>query len=285
VAQVRRARPAGPAKTAEPVQGPDEPVVYTPESSDAIAAVREWRDTTGQHSIKARMERLEQDATETVTLAKEDGKSVKVPLAKLSEADRELIAAFAVENSKRLIVKAAQEFLEAPPGTTSAEYEANAKAAAKKFAQQCNGRRNRFEYPITAAGEGRRKGSYQLRLGAPDLKEPDAAQSGVWGYLSELTLPSAKQRAAAVGTSAKLVVTGRLWIDAIETVQDSQPIALTASLKGRPTKGNPLGVSRDWMSWERKTRLPDAKEYGRRAALRILDATIEVLPGTGGANK
>ncbi len=110
VAQVRRARPAGPAKTAEPLQGPDEPVVYTPESSDAIAAVREWRDTTGQHSIKARMERLEQDATDAVTLAKEDGKSVKVPLAKLSEADRELIAAFAMENSKRVIAKAAQEF-------------------------------------------------------------------------------------------------------------------------------------------------------------------------------
>ena len=73
------------------------------------------------------------DGTDTVTFAKEDGKSVKVPLAKLSPADQTLITAFAVENSKRLIVKAAPEFLEAPLGTTSAEFEANAKAAAKKF--------------------------------------------------------------------------------------------------------------------------------------------------------
>jgi hypothetical protein len=287
MAQVRRPRPAPAQKAAEDVQEPDEPIVSVPEPSDPIAAMREWHDTTGQHSIKAKMQSFEQGATETVTLAKEDGKSVKVPLAKLSDADKELITAFAIEDSKRVIAKAAVEFVEAPLGTTSAEFDANAKAAAKKFAQQCNGRRIRLEYPIDGAGEGRRKGSYQLSLGAPDLKQPDSSQSGEWGYLSALTLPSAKKPALAVGPPAKtkLVVTGRAWIDATEVVQGSRPVALTASSSGRSTKGNPLGVSRAWLSWDRKAHTPDGKSCSRQAALRILDATIDMVPDAGGGNK
>ena len=50
--------------------------------------VRKWTDRTGKFAVNARL--LKQDS-ERVVLEKEDGKTVEVPIAKLSEADVKLL--------------------------------------------------------------------------------------------------------------------------------------------------------------------------------------------------
>ena len=51
--------------------------------------MRAWNDITGGFSVRARLKRLEQ---ERVTLIKEDGKEISVPLERLSVQDREYVA-------------------------------------------------------------------------------------------------------------------------------------------------------------------------------------------------
>lgn len=54
----------------------------------APAELRTWQDTTGQFTIKAKLLRA---SAGTVTLRKEDGSTIKVPLEKLSDEDQEYI--------------------------------------------------------------------------------------------------------------------------------------------------------------------------------------------------
>ena len=59
-------------------------------SSSAVAAgARTWTDSTGKHKIKAEFVEL---VDGTVTLLRDSGKQIKLPLAKLSAADRRLVA-------------------------------------------------------------------------------------------------------------------------------------------------------------------------------------------------
>lgn len=57
-------------------------------ASSELAGFRTWTDATGKFSVKAKLVRK---SASTVTLATESGREVTLPVAKLSEADRELL--------------------------------------------------------------------------------------------------------------------------------------------------------------------------------------------------
>ncbi len=64
--------------------------VLMPSRTATVEAVRTWKDATGKFSVKARFASY---GNGVVTLEREDGKRIKVPLAKLSSADKEWIDA------------------------------------------------------------------------------------------------------------------------------------------------------------------------------------------------
>jgi outer membrane protein assembly factor BamB/thiol-disulfide isomerase/thioredoxin len=60
--------------------------------------VREWWDAKGKHSVKAELVNVE---GRTVTLKKANGKSVSLPITKLSEADRRYLESFVTSTAKK----------------------------------------------------------------------------------------------------------------------------------------------------------------------------------------
>jgi hypothetical protein len=75
-------------RAAEQLKKLSEDGAETPAASDSKSVFRTWSDTTGQFKVKARLAGVEDGKASFET---EDGRKMRVPLAKLSEADRQFL--------------------------------------------------------------------------------------------------------------------------------------------------------------------------------------------------
>ncbi len=161
---------AGLAQAADKTQAV---VELKPESSDEIAALRVWKNTTGDRSIKAELQSVGGDG---VTLKKEDNTVVKVPLKMLHKDDQEAVRCFVMTNSKRELVKAVRSFFEADFGDTDARVAENERIEAEKLYKKINGRTIQLVCAIRNVGKPQTSksattpnGLYRLDLTPPEL--------------------------------------------------------------------------------------------------------------------
>ena len=66
---------------------PKSAIAYFEPTADALGATRTWTDSGGSHHASAKFDRID---GENVILAKDDGKTIRIPIEKLSETDRDL---------------------------------------------------------------------------------------------------------------------------------------------------------------------------------------------------
>jgi hypothetical protein len=176
-----------------------------PDPSDDIAASREWRDASGEHSVKAQLQSVQAGA---IALKKEDGTISKVPLTKLHKDDQELVRAFLMRNTLRQIEKAVQSYRQADLGDTSAQRSENQKAEEEKLLRGINGRAIRLLFPITDV-RAPEKGFSILTLAAPDMPGDS------WECQTSAKVRFTKEDALKIGPSSVLIVEGKARVATI----------------------------------------------------------------------
>ena len=201
-----------------------EKIVVKPEPSDEIGAMRAWRNTTGDRSIKAELQSVEGDS---VALKKEDNTVLRIPLEKLHKDDQETVRSFVKENSKRELVKAVRSFFETDFGDTSARVAEKEKTEATKLCNQFKGRETRLIFPIRdvrkAQGMIRGPGiheahpagddEYQLILKVPEVPKNtfvDLGEAFGNGGERSLIIKLTKAEALGIGPSSRLVMQGKI---------------------------------------------------------------------------
>jgi len=177
-----------------------------PESSDAVAVQRHWRDLEGKRSIPAEVQSVEAGS---VTFKKFNGSTVNVPIAKLFPGDQELIRDFLVLSSKRKVAAAVASFLKTNFGSTDAAVAENEKLEADKLYKAVNGRQLRFVFPVKNAAVAEDQMRYKLNLGAPDFPQGSLSWRGQTSSNQNLS----KEEFAKIGPSSVLIVQGKVRVE------------------------------------------------------------------------
>ena len=193
-----------------------------PDPSDAIAASREWKDATGEHSCQAQLQSVQAG---DVTLKKKDDTVSIIPLPKLCKDDQELVRAFLMRNTLRQIKKAVQAYRQADlgdanakgdpkaksdpaKGETSAKLDEKRKSEEDKLRRKINGRSIRLVFPIKDVTTPE-KGFSTLTLEAPDGKDDE------WDYRTNAKMKFTKEEALRAGSSSVLIVEGKAVVSRI----------------------------------------------------------------------
>ena len=182
-----------------------------PDPSDAIAAAREWKDVTGEHSCRAQLQSVQAG---NVALKKADGTVSNLLLAKLYKDDQELIRSFLMRNTLRQIKKAIDSYRQAELADTKQKSEEKRKAAEESLQKKINGRVIRLVFPITEVGDPE-KGLSILTLGPPDM------QADGWDYRTSAQMKFSKDTTS----SNSLVVEGKALVTHIGTGTRGQATA------------------------------------------------------------
>jgi len=177
-----------------------------PGPSDELAASREWKDSTGEHSCQAQLQSVQAG---DVTLKKKDSTVTKLSLPKLSKEDQDLVHAFLTRNAFRQMTKAIQAYRQVDLGDTKIQMDEKKKVEDDKLRRKINGRQIRLVFPIKDVGAPE-KGISVLTLDAPEIKADG------WQFLlTTAKMKMSKDEALRAGSSSVLVVEGRAVIASI----------------------------------------------------------------------
>ena len=127
---------------------------------------RTWTDSTGKFTLEAKFIEVKD---RKVTIEKEDGKRITLPLIKLSNADREYVEKLANAALKEELIKDIKAaFDTGSAGETSAQTLLLEKTAVEKVIEKYAGKKVTIRWPILDVTE-ESDGEYRLSLGGPDM--------------------------------------------------------------------------------------------------------------------
>ncbi len=171
------------------------------------AWAREWKDKTGKFSIEAQFQKLEDG---TVTVKKESGEIIAVPLIRLCEADRqfvqETVGQETLKNISKAIRTAYRERGQAETTARAMRVEELKEEAAKKVFQQFTGRTLTVRFTITDVRPSTVDAGYYVLTLTKRENLPDATTA------SERSLRLQEADALLIDKGSSLIVTGTITL-------------------------------------------------------------------------
>ncbi|MHB1033275.1 MAG: SHD1 domain-containing protein [Pirellulales bacterium] len=166
------------------------------------AYAREWKDATGGFSVEAD---LEEASGNTVTLKKENGVLLRIPLQKLSKDDQDFVRQWMASSGVRNLMAAAVKVFQAAEGAeTTSQGALLEKEAAKKFCERFRGTNIMLRFPISDVRPYRDR--HQIAVHAPDI--PFTAPAHL-RFCNEFYFRLTKEDVLAITPDSVLIVTGK----------------------------------------------------------------------------